>query len=307
MPITDMLKDVRIWIVSALVFGLIIGDTGNAPIIAVITLMVLMCVSLHGLTFNRSDIIENKKIILLGIFICYGVAGTVTLLVGSFYSHELWLGWVILAAVPCAISVITGTLILKGNTKSAMIVVTAVYLAALVITPLITHVFIGEAVSPLEVLKYVTLFILVPFLISIPLRNVALNADAKAISINIMFFILIFVTFGANKEFILGEPGTVLWVAAGCLVRVAAIAAVMELILKYVRMRRDSRIPMVLMSIWKNSALAMSMTMILIPTTESVMPAALSLPIEMLFFMVMMWYYSKRCAPVQEERMSGKK
>jgi len=298
----DILKDVRWWIVAALVFGMIIGDTGNAPMIAVITLMVLMCVSLHGLTFSRSDIIENRKIMLLGILICYGVAGGVTLLVGSFYSRELWLGWVLLAAVPCAISVITGTLILKGNTKSATMTVTAVYLAALIITPLITHVFIGEAVSPFEVLKYVALFIFIPLIISIPLRNVAFNADAKTISINIMFFILIFVTFGANKEFILGEPETVLWVAAGCLVRVVAIALVMEFILKYAKMRKDSRIPLVLMSIWKNSALAMSMTMILISTTESALPAALSLPIEMLWFMAMMWYYSKRCAPFKEER-----
>jgi len=52
-----------------------------------------------------------------------------------------------------------------------------------------------------------------------------------------------------------------------------------------------------LLSLWKNSALAMAMTMILISTTHSVLPSALSLPLEMTWFMFMMWYYSKRCPP----------
>ncbi|MCL2712378.1 MAG: hypothetical protein FWD37_03780 [Methanomassiliicoccaceae archaeon] len=292
-----IITDVRWWIISALIIGLMVGDTGYAPQIAMVTLMVMMCVSLQGLSFGKADIIENKKEVIIGILICYLVAGGVTLAVGSFYSHELWIGWVMIAAVPCAVSVTSGTLILKGNTKLAMITASAIYLIALIATPVMTKVFIGEAVSPYEVLKYVALFIAIPFIVSIPLRRTVMNSDVKAASINIMFFILVFITFGANKEFILGEPDTVLLVIAGCLVRIVAVAAVMELILKFVNVKRDSRIPLVLLSIWKNSALAMSMTMILISTSESVLPSALSLPLEMIWFMVMMWYYSKRCPP----------
>jgi len=301
MLLKKTVTDVRWYIVSALIIGLAIGDTGHAPTIAMVTLMVLMCVSLQGLAFSRSDITGNKKEMILGIAACYLVAGGVTLLVGSFYDHDLWIGWVMMAAVPCAVSVTTGTLILKGNTKLAMITTAAIYLIALAAMPAMTKVFIGEAVSPTEVLKYVALFVVIPLLISVPLKKVTINVDAKAVSINIMFFILVMVTFGSNKEFILGEPGTVLWVAAGCLVRIAAVALVMELILKWVGMRRDSRIPILLLSIWKNSALAMSMTMILITTPGSVLPPALSLPIEMIWFMVMMWYYSKRCPPCDDD------
>jgi BASS family bile acid:Na+ symporter len=295
------LTDVRWWIISALIIGLIVGDTGYAPQIAMVTLMVMMCVSLQGLSFGRNDITENKKEVIMGILICYLVAGGVTLAVGSFYPHDIWVGWVMIAAVPCAISVTSGTLILNGNTKLAMITVTAIYVIALAATPLMTQVFIGEAVSPLEVLKYVALFIVVPFAVSIPLRRKKLNPDVRSASINIMFFILVFITFGANKEFILDAPDIVLWVVAGCLVRIAAVAVVMELILKWMHVKKDSRIPLVLLSIWKNSALAMSMTMILISTSESVLPSALSLPLEMIWFMFMMWYYSKRCPEISED------
>jgi BASS family bile acid:Na+ symporter len=300
----NIITDIRPWIVVGLIVGLVIGDTGEAPTIAMITLVVMMCVSLHGLDFNRSDVIRNRKEVALGVLICYGVAGGVTLLVGSFYDHDLWLGWVMIAAVPCAISVTSGTLILKGNTKLAMITVTTIYLIALAVTPVMTKVFIGEAISPFEVLKYVALFIIIPFIVSVPLRKVAINANVKAVSINIMFFILVFITFGANKEFIFSEPRTVLWVVAGCLVRIVAVALTMELVLKWIRAKRDSRIPLVLLSIWKNSALAMSMTMILISTSESVLPSALSLPLEMIWFMVLIWYYQKRCPP-DEVKASG--
>jgi len=296
-PMINVLRDVRWWILSALVFGLLIGGTDMAPTIAMISLMVMMCVSLQGLDFNKADIADKKKDVLIGVLICYAVAGGVTLLVGSFYDHDLWLGWVMIAAVPCAISVTSGTLILKGDTKLAMITVTVIYFVALAITPLMTKVLIGEAVSPIEVLKYVALFIVIPFAVSIPLRKVTLNADIKTITINILFFILVFITFGANREFILSEPKTVLWVAAGCLVRIIAVAVAMELILKWAGKRRDQRIPMVLLSVWKNSALAMSMTMILITTSHSVLPSALSLPLEMVWFMVLIWYYSKRYPP----------
>ena len=299
------IMDVRWYIVIGLILALIVGDTGYAPEIAMITLMVMMCVSLQGLTFGRSDIKENKKELIIGVLICYAVAGGVTLLVGSFYDHELWMGWVMIAAVPCAISVTSGTLILKGNTKLAMITVTMIYIIALAATPIITKVFIGQAVSPYEVLKYVALFIVIPFAVSIPLRNVVIPAKIKTVSINIMFFILVVITFGANKEFILTEPRTVLWVICGCLVRIAVVATVMELILRKMRTKRDSRIPMVLLSIWKNSALAMSMTMELISTTESVLPSALSLPLEMLWFMVMIWYYGRRCPPVTENNIGS--
>jgi BASS family bile acid:Na+ symporter len=296
------LTDVRWWILSGLAAAFIVGDTGHAPMIAMVTLMILMIVSLQGLTFRRSDITEKKKELLIGVLICYAVAGGVTLLVGSFYDHEIWVGFAMIAAVPCAISVTTGTLILKGDTKLAMITTAVIYIIALAVTPLMTHVFIGEAVSPFEVLKYVALFIAIPFIVSIPLKKVVIDADTKSISINIIFFILMFITFGANKDFILSEPETVLWVAAGCLVRIAAVAAAMEVILKWMRMRRDARIPMVLLSIWKNSALALSLTMILIEAKESVMPSALSLPLEMIWYIGMIWYFQKRCPPAEDQR-----
>jgi BASS family bile acid:Na+ symporter len=266
-----------------------------------VSLMVMMCISLQGLNFKRSDVSGNKKEVIAGILVCYVVAGGITLLIGSFYDHEIWMGWVMIAAVPCAISVTSGTLLLKGDTKLAMICVTLIYFIALAVTPLMTKVLIGEAVSPLEVLKYIALFIIIPFGISVPLRKARLNPDVKTVSINIIFFILIFITFGANKEFMLNEPSVVLWVVVGCLAKIFIVAIGMELLLKWIKMKRDQRIPMVLLSIWKNSALAMAMTMILLADTpHSVLPAALSLPLEMMWFMVMMWYYTKRCPPVTD-------
>jgi len=66
----NLLVDARFWIMSALAMGLIIGDTGHAPLIITISLIVLMCISLQGLTFSKKDITDNRKEVLIGVFIC---------------------------------------------------------------------------------------------------------------------------------------------------------------------------------------------------------------------------------------------
>lgn len=298
MSVVSVLANVRIWIVLALIFGIIIGDVGDiGPTIIIVALIAMMSISLMGLDLNKQDIVEKKKELALGIICCYVVACVVTLGIGMLFDPVIWNGWVLIASVPCAVSVVSASLILKGDVKLALMSVTVIYVLALGITPLMTKIFIGDAVSPLEILKYVLLFILIPIVLSIPLKKVTLSANARNILINFCFFVLVFLAFGSNRDFILERPALVLAVAAGCLVRIVAVHGAMEFMLKRLGIKRDTRIVLILLSIWKNSALAMTLAMILLPNAESALPGALSLPLEMIWFMVMMWYYSAKCPP----------
>jgi len=302
MALINVLTDIKAWIISALVFGIIVGDVGDlGPTIIVVSLMAMMSISLMGLDLSKKDITEKKKELVLAFSCCYVFACIVTLAVGSFFEHALWNGWALIASVPCAVSVVSGTLILKGDVKLSLISVTLIYVAAIGITPLMTKLLVGDAVSPLEILRYVLMFILMPMIVSLPLRKITLTANARSITVNFFFFVLVMVSFGANREFLFASPHLVLMVAAGCLVRIVAVHGAAEYIFKRIGIDRETRIVLVLLCIWKNSALAMTLAILLLPDAESALPGALSVPLELVWFMAMVWFYKVKCPPERTE------
>jgi len=297
MALMNVLTNIRYWVATALVSGLIVGgiDERIGKFLIMFSLIAMMSLSLTGLRFAKEDITEKKKDIVMAVFCCYCVSLASILLLGLPFGDEMWMGWAIMAAVPCAISVIPSTLIMKGDAKLSVVSVAVMYILAIAITPLLTQLLIGNAVDPLEILKYVLLFVLLPFIISVPLKKIRISPNARGISLNILYFMLIFVAFGNNRDFIFNEPILVLEVASVIMIRLAAVWAVVEFILRRSGMNKERRVVMVLSAIWKNSALAMTLAMILFAgQPHAVLPGAVAVPLEMVWFMFLMWYYDKK-------------
>ncbi|MFA6804044.1 MAG: bile acid:sodium symporter [Candidatus Methanomethylophilaceae archaeon] len=299
MQFMSVITNIRYWIISGLLLGLLMGDMGYyAPYILTIFLIVMMCVSLEGIDFKKDDFENDRKRILIALVCCYVISPMVTLGVGMFYGDDLWIGWVLIASVPCAVSVVSSTLILKGDTKLALLSVTAVYLLAIVITPSMTYLLLGNAINPVQILKYVVLFIVIPMLVSIPLKRVHISQNTKSVSLNFCFFIMVFIAFGTNREYFIYEPVMILTVLAGCFVRVVLIHVSFETIFRFMGIDRETRIVYVLHCIWKNTGLAVTLALLLMPDmTEAAIPGAVSLPFELIYFMVMIWFYDKRVPP----------
>jgi len=297
MALMNVLTNIRYWVATALVSGLIVGgiDERIGKFLIMFSLIAMMSLSLTGLRFAKEDITEKKKDIVMAVFCCYCVSLASILLLGLPFGDEMWMGWAIMAAVPCAISVIPSTLIMKGDAKLSVVSVAVMYILAIAITPLLTQLLIGNAVDPLEILKYVLLFVLLPFIISVPLKKIRISPNARGISLNILYFMLIFVAFGNNRDFIFNEPILVLEVASVIMIRLAAVWAVVEFILRRSGMNKERRVVMVLSAIWKNSALAMTLAMILFAgQPHAVLPGAVAVPLEMVWFMFLMWYYDRK-------------
>ena len=299
MALLNVLTNIRYWVAAALVFGLAIGeiDDGMGEFLIMFSLIAMMSLSLTGLRFSKKDITEKKKDVITAVFFCYYVSLISILLLGLPFGEEMWMGWVIMAAVPCAISVIPSTLIMKGDTKLSVVSVAVMYIMAIALTPLLTQLLIGNAVDPLEILKYVLLFVLLPFIISVPLKKAPLSPNSRGISLNILYFILIFVAFGNNRDFIFNEPILVLEVALAVMIRLIVVWAAVEFILMRMGMNKERRIVMILSAIWKNSALAMTLAMVLFAgQPHAALPGAVAVPLEMVWFMFLMWYYDKKCS-----------
>ena len=288
--------NVRYWILAAIVIGFIIGDVGgeNDAILLIVFLMIMMCFSLTKMEFHRDDLAHYRRSVVLAVFLCSFVATAVTLVVGLFYPEQMWNGWVILACVPCAISVVSGTMFMKGDGKMIMISLSVIYVLAIGLTPLFSYLLIGNAINPLEIVKYVLLFVLIPLLVSIPLRRVGIPDNVNTLIINFTFFMFALIAIGRSRDFFFDDVALALSVIAATAVRIALVHLAFEYTSRHAGLPRKKRIPYSLLLIWRNSGLALAMVLLLFPgETMALAPASISMIFEQFYFMFMMWYYER--------------
>lgn len=301
MPI---LLNVRYWILAALVIGFIFGDIGGEydAILIIVFLMIMMCFSLTKLKFVKEDLAHYRKYVVLSVFLCSIVATLITLGVGLLYPKDMWEGWVILACVPCAISVVSGTMFMKGDGKLIMISLSVIYILAIVLTPLFSYIIVGNAINPMEIVKYVLLFVLIPIIVSIPLRKAGIPDNANAIIINFTFAMFALIAIGKSRDFFFNDIELALAVIGGTVIRIAVVQVLFEYTMRYAGMSRGSRIAYSLLLIWRNSGLALAMVLLLFPDNEMALaPASISMIFEQFYFMFMMWFYEKRVPPEESK------
>lgn len=297
MALMTILTDIKYWVAASIVVAFLVGSLGDqVPNMVIIVLMLQMIAAMAGLTFRKEDFKADAKPIMWSLVCCFGICTILTLAIGALFIpsyEELWYGWVMLAAVPAGVSVITLSLMMKGNRVMSVLALTVIYLVALVLTPLITTIFIGDAVSPLDIFKYVLLFIAVPLLVNIPLKKVKLNQNGKVIFINIMMFLLMVFSIGNNRDFIIDNLDLVVYIIAACLVRTFGVSLTMIWFMKRHGTDRDNGVVYMGFAVWKNSGLATTMCLVLLDTSESALPCVLSLMMESIWFAVMNGYVSK--------------
>lgn len=285
MTLLNVLTDVKVWVLAGIVLGLTFGfDHPDAATILMIVLIAQMTLSLDGLVFRRSDLRDDSRQIAIGVISCFIVNTGLTLITGLFFIDDtaLWYGWIMLSSVPCAVSVVSASLFMKGDTKLAVLSLTVIYIVALGMTPLITHLLIGDAVSPLEILRYILMFIMIPFLLTVPLRRLHLPRMPKVVGINIMMLLMIFIGLGSRRDYILSEPDVVLWIVIACTMRIFVFSFILVYLLRRMNVPRENGIVYLVIAIWKNSGMSVSMTMALIAPVypEAVLPCVVSLVME---------------------------
>lgn len=298
MAVVDILSNLKVWIAFGFIAGIIVGPMGDYASTAMIIVLILqMTVSFEGLTFLKDDFVRYKKPMILGLICCFIVNSSITILLGSMFitvNTAIWYGWVMLAAVPSAVSVVSASLYLKGDTKATVFMTSAVYIAALIVTPLISWIFIGSAVGSLEILKYILLFIAIPLVASQILKRRTLPAKGRIIFINVMMGSLLFLALGSNRDYIFSQPDIILWIIIVCIIRTFVLGILMTYLLKHRGVDRDMGMIYILFSVWKNSGMATSLSMVLLSgMAEAAVPGAISLVIETIWFSVFTSYGEK--------------
>lgn len=292
MPLINVLCDVKIWIVLGIILAMTVGfDSPDAANILVVVLIAQMAVSLDGIQFKKDDFKTYDKEILVSILCCFGINTLLTLACGLLFINDthLWTGWVMLSSVPCAISVVVCTLVMRGDTKMSVLALTGIYVVAIALTPLITHFLLGDSVNPLEVLKYIVLFIAVPFALSFLVKRMHLHSTTKSVFINLMMLLLVLVGMGSRRDYIINDFDVVLLLIGACIIRIFLVSFAFLFAFKKAGVKRDNAVVYLSMIAWKNSGMSISMTMALFAATmpDAVLPCIVSLVMEAAWFAVM--------------------
>jgi len=283
--------DVKVWIILAIILGLVLGfDHPDAPNMLIITLMIQMTLALQGLKFDFSDMSTNRKGVLLCIILCFVFNSGITLATGLLFIDDeaLWYGWIMLASVPCAISVMTTAFYLKGDMKLSMLSFSMIYVIAIGFTPALTHFLMGEAASWTKILEYVLLFVIVPLVADIPLNRITIPPKVKVMVMNIVLFVMVFISVGFRRDYIIDNPDVALLLLAANLVRVFVPCYLLLFVLKKYGVSRDRCVVYSAMGTWRNSGLATTLCIIMFSVTypNALLPAVLSLMVENLWFVI---------------------
>ena len=291
MELLKAATDLRLWLALAIVLSFLVPES-DLPFstLIIVILMIQMTLSMDGLRLSIQDLGTNRKGALISIFMSYVVNTGITLLLGSFFipdNKEIWYGWVMLASMPCAIAVVTAAILTNENMETSVLAVTATYLSGLVLTPLLSYALIGDAVNPLEILKYIVLFILIPVILSRFTPRLRMKRSFKVPVINLMMAAMVFCSVNSNRGTMVDDPMFIRLILAVVLLRVLVLNAVVWLMIRRWGFARGSESTYLVLGVWKNTGLSISMTMVLLAATPtSVIPCFLSMIVETLWFSV---------------------
>ena len=300
MAAADILSNVRVWIILGVICAIVIGPIDDiTSTLIIFVLIIQMTLSMENLSFDKKNLSDNKKPIVYSVIACFGISSATALIMGSFFIADypdIWNGWVMLAAVPCAVSVVTMSFFTKGNMTMCVLSLAVIYFLALILTPLITTAFMKDvegSVSVLKIFSYVVLFVAVPIGLSFPMKKVKIKKTTRMILINIMLFFLVLFSLGQNREYLFSETTVVLMVAAACVVRIFLVSFVMLYFLKRSASRENSMV-YIPMAVWKNSGLGVTLCIVLFSgSSGAVIPCVISLLIELLWFALLSRYIEK--------------
>ncbi len=257
--------------------GLAVGLTFQGmDVAAMVALASLMTFSLTDVKLRGfGDVLSSVPPALALNFILHP---SLLLLAAVLTPRALWQGWVIMAAVPPAISIVPFTTILRGDMKVSVASTASLYILSLGLTPLMALFLLDVEVSPWSLVSAILVLILVPLVLSRVVSATSLPRGRVEVLRNLSFAALTFLMGAANQKVILEDPYLALYALGGS---AAVVVAAFGLAWAFLhRFDMPKRISLVLFSGYKNSGLAAALALALLA------PTAVVAPTMMIFFQI---------------------
>ena len=178
----------------ALLFGIFLpGLADDLKDFVIPALAVIMTLSLMGLKFSKIRPSVIMPYLLLNYLFLSGIIVFFTYLLID--DKDLMLGFYIMAAAPPAVAIVPFSKLLEADAVEAAISNAGIYMASLLLMPIIMILLTGSTASFFEILEALIILIILPIIVS---RFLHIKRTKE--SINIGFFIVIYAIIGLNVE-----------------------------------------------------------------------------------------------------------
>jgi len=227
---------------------------------------------------------------LWGLVATYVVLSGVILTVAYLLiaDRNVWIGFVLVAAVPPAVAVIPFTAILEGNVSYTLSGTVASYLAALLIMPLTFWIFIGTGFAdPYKLIRVMLLLIVMPLLLSrviLYLKWQEKIAPVRGLITDWGFFIVLYSMIGLNRDLIFDKPAMILPPAGVAFIATFVLGFVIEKICGLLKKDPKETVSLVLLGTLKNQGIAGGLAITLFEK-EAALPSAVYSVFLILYFM----------------------
>jgi BASS family bile acid:Na+ symporter len=278
--------------------GLVLGIvTGGSPWytkeISMASLAVLMTFSLSTVDLREAKGRDHYRHAAVSLAINYVMLTAVILVIGLFYSDELWPGWVLMAAAPSAISVVPFTSALGGKTTQALFSTAVNYLVALAAMPVMAVVLIGSSVSVMSLIYSLIILIVLPMIASRGVMRLSLGKGTTTAVMNICFAVLIFAVAGSNRDAFFGDLALVVAVSIGGFARTFGTGLATEFALTRLSVKKQERVSYVLFGSYKNLGLTATLAIALFEPVVAV-PATICIVFEVVWVIFLVRWYPRR-------------
>ncbi|MGQ9646206.1 MAG: bile acid:sodium symporter family protein [Thermodesulfobacteriota bacterium] len=295
-----LLKNSNLAFLAAFLLGIFLGGPASSLKAAILPALVLvMTLSTTQITLSEITHFKNYlRDILLVFGINYIFLSGLILLANWLLvkDDDLYVGFVVMAAIPPAVAVLPFTYLLRGEMMVSLIGAASLYLLALVVAPFISLQFLDVAkIDPLKLFSVLIQLIFIPFVASRLLLKWGLFHRVKGnlnILMNLGFFIVIYIVIGINRSAFLSHFEILLLVSSIAFLRTFVSGHLVDFLSRLMRVDRQRRMSYVLFGSFKNLGAAASIAIVLF-NERAAIPSAVTIPFELIFF-VWFNYFQRR-------------
>jgi bile acid:Na+ symporter, BASS family len=218
---------------------------------------------------------------LLGVIMNYIVLGNIIIGMAALMIRDetIWIGFILLAAVPPAIAVIPFSIFLRGNGLLSLLGTVGAYLGALAIMPLIAFGLLSSMpFDPIKLFLILLELIVLPLAVSRLLISRALKERInpyRGTITNWSFFFVLYTMVGLNREGILGQAPTLLPIVTIAVASTFILGFLIDWVLSLFHIPQETRTSLVLLGTMKNQGMAGGLALTLF-SQEAALPAAVS-------------------------------
>jgi BASS family bile acid:Na+ symporter len=286
--------------ILAITFGLVLPQAAQwTKILMMPALALVMMLA----TINvPNDYFLNPRAILkpslAGIMMTYVILNGTILLLSALLicDRNLWIGFVLIAAVPPAVAVIPFTAILEGNVSNTLSGTVASYLAALLIMPLMFWIFIGTGFAdPYKLVHIMLLLIVLPLVLSRMILYLNWQdriAPIRGSLTNWGFFIVLYSIIGVNRDLIFSQPLTIIPVAGIAFATTFVLGWIIQKIGVLFNVDKENIVSLVLQGTLKNQGISGGLAIALF-AKEAAVPSAIYSISMILYIMWLDWWKSE--------------